>query len=35
MEYLDFEKPIQELENNLKKCYEIAKDTGIDTGCKK
>jgi len=35
MEYLDFEKPIQDLENNLVKCYEIAKETGIDTGCKK
>ncbi len=35
MEYLDFEKPIEELENNLVKCYEIAKETGIDTGCKK
>ncbi len=35
MEYLDFEKPIEELENNLKKCYEIAKETGIDAGCKK
>jgi acetyl-CoA carboxylase carboxyl transferase subunit alpha len=35
MEYLDFEKPIEELENNLKKCYEISKETGIDTGCKK
>ena len=35
MEYLDFEKPIEELENNLKKCYEIAEETGINTGCKK
>jgi len=35
MEYLDFEKPIEDLENNLTKCYEIAKETGIDTGCKK
>ncbi|HHS99229.1 MAG TPA: acetyl-CoA carboxylase carboxyltransferase subunit alpha [Thiomicrospira sp.] len=35
MEYLDFEKPIQELEINLQKCYEIAEETGIDTGCKK
>ncbi len=35
MEYLDFEKPIEELEKNLQKCYEIAKETGIDAGCKK
>ena len=35
MEYLDFEKPIEELEINLKKCYEIAEETGIDAGCKK
>jgi len=35
MEYLDFEKPIEELEINLKKCYEIAQETGIDAGCKK
>ena len=35
MEYLDFEKPIEELENNLRKCYEIAEETGINTGCKK
>jgi len=35
MEYLDFEKPIEELEINLTKCYEIAEETGINTGCKK
>jgi len=35
MEYLDFEKPIQDLDENLKKCYDIAKETGIDAGCKK
>ena len=35
MEYLDFEKPIEELENNLRKCHEIAEETSINTGCKK
>lgn len=33
MEYLDFEKPIEELEKSLKKCYEVAEETGVDTGC--
>ena len=37
MEYLDFELPIKELEDQLQKCYEIGKDSDIDVAatCKK
>ncbi|MEQ6123284.1 acetyl-CoA carboxylase carboxyltransferase subunit alpha [Pseudotenacibaculum sp. MALMAid0570] len=37
MEYLDFELPIKELEEQLEKCYEIGKDSDIDVAatCKK
>ena len=30
MEYLDFEKPIQELEEQLTKCLVIGKESDID-----
>ncbi len=30
MEYLDFELPIKELEEQLQKCYEIGKDSEVD-----
>ena len=30
MEYLDFEKPIEELERQLDKCHELGKDSDID-----
>lgn len=30
MEYLDFEWPIKELEDQLEKCYEIGKDSNVD-----
>ena len=30
MEYLDFEKPIEELEIQLKKCLELGKESDID-----
>lgn len=30
MEYLDFELPIKELEEQLEKCYEIGKDSNVD-----
>ena len=37
MEYLDFELPIKELEDQLQKCYEIGEESAIDVGatCKK
>ena len=37
MEYLDFELPIKELEDQLQKCYDIGKDSDIDVAatCKK
>ncbi len=37
MEYLDFELPIKELEEQLEKCFEIGKDSDIDVAatCKK
>lgn len=37
MEYLDFELPIKELEEQLEKCYDIGKDSDIDVTatCKK
>lgn len=37
MEYLDFEKPIQELEDQLEKCKAIGQESGIDVedSCKK
>jgi acetyl-CoA carboxylase carboxyl transferase subunit alpha len=37
MEYLDFELPIKELENQLVKCHEIGKDNEVDVTatCKK
>ena len=37
MEYLDFELPIKELEEQLEKCYKIGKDSDIDVAvtCKK
>lgn len=37
MEYLDFELPIKELEEQLEKCYNIGKDSDIDVTatCKK
>lgn len=37
MEYLDFEMPIKELEEQLEKCYDIGKDSDIDVTatCKK
>ena len=37
MEYLDFELPVKELEDQLQKCYEIGKDSDIDVAatCKK
>jgi len=37
MEYLDFEQPIQELEEQLEKCLAIGEESGIDIGdtCKK
>lgn len=37
MDYLDFEKPIQELEEQLDKCLAIGEESGIDIGdtCKK
>ena len=37
MEYLDFELPIKELEDQLQKCYEIGEERAIDVGatCKK
>ena len=30
MEYLSFEKPIEELENQLTKAHELADETGVD-----
>ncbi len=30
MEYLDFEKPIEELERQLEKCHELGKESDID-----
>ena len=30
MEYLDFEKPIQELEEQLQKCIELGTESDID-----
>lgn len=37
MEYLDFELPIKELEDQLQKCYEIGEESAIDVDatCKK
>ena len=37
MEYLDFELPIKELEEQLQKCYDIGVDSDIDVAatCKK
>ena len=37
MEYLDFELPIKELEEQLDKCLSIGEDSGIDISdsCKK
>ena len=37
MEYLDFELPIKELEDQLQKCYEIGEESAVDVGatCKK
>ncbi|QMU65683.1 MAG: acetyl-CoA carboxylase carboxyltransferase subunit alpha [Flavobacteriaceae bacterium] len=37
MNYLDFELPVKELEDQLKKCYDIGKDSDVDvtTACKK
>ena len=37
MEYLDFEQPIKELEEELQKCYDIGKKSDIDVAatCKK
>lgn len=37
MEYLDFEMPIKELEEQLEKCFDIGKDSDIDVSatCKK
>ena len=32
MEYLDFELPIKELEDQLQKCYEIGEESAIDVG---
>ena len=37
MEYLDFELPIKELEDQLQKCYEIGEESAVDVAatCKK
>ena len=35
MEYLDFEKPIEDLTDKLKKAQELGKDNSVDISQKK